>query len=92
MIRPHRAVAPSTVARWIKTFLGSAGIDTDKFKAHSIRGASASCATEAGLALEEVLKAADWSCQSTFQKFYYKPTKDAAYGQCVLDKSKQGPK
>lgn len=89
LIKPHKAVTPSTIARWIKTFLGSAGINTDKFKAHSVRGASASCATESGLALEEVMKAADWSCQNTFQKFYYKPTKDSSYGHSILDKSRR---
>ena len=36
-----------------------AGIDTDIFKAHSIRSASASAAASAGLTTNQIIKAAD---------------------------------
>ena len=38
--RPHKPVQSCTIARWIKSFLGSAGIDTSIFKGHSTRSAS----------------------------------------------------
>ena len=37
-VKPHRAVSPATISRWIKTVLSDAGIDTSIFKAHSVRG------------------------------------------------------
>ena len=43
-IKPHHAVTSSTIARWLKTLLEQAGIDTTLFKAHSTRGASVSAA------------------------------------------------
>ena len=35
-IGKHGSVKSSTVARWIKTYLQKAGIDTSKFQAHSV--------------------------------------------------------
>jgi len=39
------------------------------FKAHSVRGAS--CST-AAWAASDILKAADWSSEGTFQTFYHR--------------------
>ena len=36
------------------------------------------------LATVEVLKMADWSSESTFKNFYYRPTVDPAFVQGVL--------
>ena len=44
MIKPHKPVSSSTVARWLKTVLNNAGIDTSIFKAHSVRSAATSSA------------------------------------------------
>ena len=38
-IKPHKAVTSSTIARWLRTILEQAGIDTEIFSAHSTRGA-----------------------------------------------------
>ena len=42
-IGKHDPVTSSTIARWLKTCLSEAGIDTEReiFKAHSVRGAQA---------------------------------------------------
>ena len=53
--------------------LKNAGIDTDIFKAHSVCGASTTVAVNSNVPLDDVMKMADWSHVSTFQKFYYKP-------------------
>ena len=34
----HEPVTSSTIARWLKTCLSEAGINTEIFKAHSVRG------------------------------------------------------
>jgi integrase len=40
--KPHKPVVSSTIVRWLKSVLLSAGVDTSVFSAHSTRGASAS--------------------------------------------------
>ena len=40
-IKPHKAVISSTIARWLRTILEQAGINSEIFSAHSISGASA---------------------------------------------------
>ena len=83
-IKPHKAVTSSTIARWLKTTMGKAGVDTTIFKAHSVRSASVSTAASAGVTTADILKAADWSSQSVFQKFYYKPQQNSSFGRAVL--------
>lgn len=69
--KPYGAVSPDTVSRWIKVILEKAGIQG--FSAHSTRSASTSKAAVAGVRVEEILKAANWSRGgSTFARFYQK--------------------
>ena len=53
----------------MKSDLAQAGIDTTKLKAHSSRSASSSAAYEAGVALLDIMEAADWSTVSTLLSF-----------------------
>ena len=69
-VKPHRAVSPATISRWIKTLLSDAGIDTSIFKARSVRGAATSAAYNKGVPVENILKLANWSNESTFRRFY----------------------
>ena len=71
-LAPHQEVKKSTVAGWVKAILGSAGIDTNLFTAHSTRAASTSKAKVKGLSLEDILKRGNWSNKSTWQKHYHK--------------------
>lgn len=66
----YNAVCTSTVARWLKLVLHSAGINTDRFKAHSYRSASVSAAFARGCSLKGILDTADWSSDKTFRQFY----------------------
>ncbi len=68
----HSPVSSSTIARWIKTVLTKSGVNTDIFKAHSVRSTATSATANAGTTTSDILKAADWSSESVFQKFYYK--------------------
>ena len=87
--RPHGPVKSCSIARWIKSVLDSAGIDTGIFKAHSTRSASTTKARSNGVPLDEVVKMADWSGTSTFKRFYYRPTFNDAYTRAVLSSSTQ---
>ena len=65
--------------------LKNAGIDTDIFKGHSVRGVSTTAAVNSNVPLDDVMKImADWSRVSTFQTFYYKPIFKANYAHSVL--------
>ena len=84
MVKPHKPVSSSTLARWLKSLLEKAGIDTGIFKAYSVRGAGTSAAANAGVTMADILKAADWSSESVFTKFYYKPIRSSVFGSAVL--------
>lgn len=84
IVKPHKPVAPCTIARWLKEVLKLSGIDVNIFTAHSTRGASSSAAASAGITINDILKAADWSTESVFRKFYYRPTHSPSFGRAVL--------
>ena len=81
----------STIARWLKSLLEAARIDTLEFSAHSVQGVSSSVAANLGITANDILKAADWSSESVFQKFYYKPTEDLSFGRAVLSTTDTRP-
>ena len=85
-IGSHGPVSSSTVAtcRWLKVYLKNAGVDTSRFL---VRVAATSKASLSGLTEEDILKAADWSSEGVFQKFYYRPTYSLAFGSSVLVES-----
>ena len=88
-IKPHNPVTSSTIARWLRVTLERAGVNTEVFKAHSVRAASASAAAGAGLTTIDILNAADWSTESVFRKFYYKPARNPCFGEAVLSSGKE---
>ena len=47
-------------------------------------GTSVTAAANAGITTNDILKTADWSTASVFQKFYYKPSGDTFFGSTVL--------
>ena len=88
-VQPHKPVTSSTIARWSRTILEQAGIDTSVFGAHSTRGASSSAEVRGGVTTEDILKAANWSSESVIQKFYHKTVNNAAYGRAVIGSKNQ---
>ena len=87
-IKPHRSVTRSTIARWVKTTLCKAGIDTNVFGAHSTRAASTTACSNQQVPLDLIMKTAGWSQTCTFTKFYKKPTtNEELLGLTVLNTS-----
>jgi len=80
LIKQHNGVTPPTIARWIKLTLSRSGINTDLFEAHSVRGASTSSAAKASITVSEILNAADWTTDTVFKKFYYRPQRSQSFG------------
>ena len=84
--RPHMPISKDTLARWIRTVMTLAGIDTKMFKAHSTRAASTSAALRYNVPLDTVLSTAGWTNAGTFAKFYNKQVVDhTSYGKIILE-------
>ena len=79
--KPHKPVCSSSIARWMKTVLAAAGINTEQFKAHSTRAAAASAAKSAGVSLKDIMTMADWSREHIFTQVYHKPVEQALVRQ-----------
>ena len=88
--KPHHPVSSQTISRWIKNFLADSGVDTDQFTAHSTRGVATSSALTSGITLPDIMKAANWKRQSTFSRFYGRPTVDNNFSKAVLSALKVG--
>ena len=50
----HKPVTSSTIARWLSTVLEKSGIDISIFKAHSVRGATATAASAGGITTNDI--------------------------------------
>ena len=83
-VKPHVPVGKQTFARWVKEVLSRSGIDTTKYTAHSTRVASYSAAAKAGDSLKTILKAAGWSNEKIFTRFY-KRHSSTTFSQKVMD-------
>ena len=66
----HMNVSNQTISRWVLEGMRSAGVDVDTFKAHSIRGASASTFYAQGKSLKSIIKRGRWRSHSVFRKHY----------------------
>ncbi|XP_069109817.1 uncharacterized protein [Argopecten irradians] len=69
-VPPHKPVCRSSISRWIKSVMLSAGINVTEFGAHSTRAAATSAAAKRQVPLQQILKAAGWSNDCTFRRFY----------------------
>ena len=83
-MKPHKPVTTQRLAHWVKDLLKEAGVDTEVFKAHSVRGATTSAAMHKGVHISDILSTADWSRESTFRNFYYRPATEDTFAQRVL--------
>ena len=83
-IRPHKPVTCTTLGRWLRNFMKAAGIDSQIFKAYSVRGALTTAAANACVPLPTIMAMADWSSSSTFRTFYYKPLFNSDFATGVL--------
>ncbi len=80
---PRNSVCGSTVARWIKSLLSKAGVDTTVYSAHSTRGASASNAANLGVPTDAILSAGCWKSESTFTRFYRRSVASASVASAL---------
>ena len=82
--KPFRRACSGTLGCWIKDNLKAAGVDTGQFTAHSTRSASISCALSKGVPINDILKVANWSSRSTFEKFYHRTQGSLSFTRAIL--------
>ena len=72
LVKSHKSVSSQTLARWMKTILSSAGVDSSIWKPHAVRSAAAAhLKVDKNLDLTAICKLAEWSHASgTYLKFY----------------------
>ena len=85
---PLKCTSCHYIGHWIKDTLKVAGVDTERFTAHSTRGASTSRALARGVPIAEILKVANWSSTSTFERFYHHQPKVSTFARAVLHDSR----
>lgn len=71
-VAPFRMVSKPTLARWVRTCMAKAGINTTAYKAHSTRGAATSLLANLNIPVRQIMEKASWKCEGTFRKFYQK--------------------
>ena len=54
------------------------------FSTHSTRSVSTSWAAAKGVPINDILKAANWSSQTAFEQYYFRPTTSAIYNRMIL--------
>ena len=84
-----KSPSSQTIARWIRSVIQDApgALKGPKARAHSTRSLSTSLAFQKGIAVTDIMKAADWSSDVTFASFYLKEVTGRAgvFGRAVLD-------
>ena len=81
--KPSFPGSSTSIGRCLKLTLQDAGIDTSVLKAHSTRGSSSSAARQSGVSVKDILAAADWSREATFNHFYYCPRHSASFSVVI---------
>jgi len=70
-VTPFKSVTSRTLARWLKTVLEDASVDTSVWDPHALRSASSAHHKSRNLDLGQICRLADWSTSSgVFKKFY----------------------
>lgn len=83
-VRPFKPISSQSVSRWLRKAMQLAGIACH-FTSHSTRSASTSAAAHAGVPLETILAAADWSSSETFKRFYLRSPDRGEFARAVLN-------
>jgi site-specific recombinase XerD len=83
-IEPHKPIVSSSFARWLKSVLKVAGIDTSVYKGHSVRSAATSKARATGLSTQQIVERANWTNAATFFRFYNKEIQESEFQNAVF--------
>ena len=82
-VRPFKPISSQTMSRWLRKTMQLAGIAC-RFTGQSTRSASTSAAARAGVPLDTILVAADWSSSETCKRFYLRSPDKGEFVRAVL--------
>ena len=86
VIAPFNHFSSRSAIRWIKSVMLEAG--ESSFTVHSTRSVAASRAVTQGIPTDSVLATGDWAAESTFTRFYRRPTtSNLSISQAVLSQN-----
>ena len=71
-IFPNEGISRNTLARWALNVMDFAGVDTDRWRLHSTRGASTSKAKSLGVSVNAIMRQAGWRSSTSFAIYYDK--------------------
>jgi len=83
-VKPHGPIVACSIAKWLRTVMEMAGIDVEKYKAHSTRSAATSKAKQKGLTAHEIMTRANWLRENTFLRYYCRESESQGFQQAVL--------
>ena len=84
-VRPHLPVSRDTISRWCRSVLHKSGIDISQYSCHSTRAASTLFLATRHFDLKDIMNAAGWTQEQTFQRFYNIPIYPSFnFGNAVL--------
>ena len=89
--KPYKKVVSSTLSRWLVAALKMAGVDTDQFKTPFNKRCSNFSFIKAGVAMRDILATAGWASNSTFSRFYHRPSANSNMARALLASATKSP-
>ena len=80
-----KPIKRATISKYILKTMSWAGIDTDCYKAHSVRGAIPSLMSSAGASASDIISQGDWQHVSTFDRYYRRVNDDSPAGLLIQE-------
>ena len=81
---PHKELSVDTLAKDTLFVMKEAGIDVNRYKAHSTRAVAASRAIDAGATVDNVMRWGRWKSHCVFMRFYNRSTKRENFTKLIL--------
>ena len=82
---PELGIKPITISRWLSDCIRLAGVEVgERMIGHSVRSKAVTTARVKGMSTKEIIDAVEWKSDSTFFRYYYRPSALQRFGQSVL--------
>ena len=83
--KPHKSVTSATISHWMRNLMAESGIDMDQFEPHSARATANFAASNLGVSIKDILKAATWARESTYLRLNHKLIIKDSFGKTILN-------
>ena len=89
--KPYTPLSAQRISKITLGLMRSSGIDTNIFKAHSLRSASSSLAINNGIPIEEVMRQGRWKSRRVFEEFYNRSSRPLNFSEAIFASSTSQP-